>query len=170
MTTITREIQINAPKDKVWAALADFGNIHVFNPTVPNSYVTNGQNQGVGTLRHCDLAIPGASIEERVVEWVEGERMKIEIYEGKNAPPFKTAFATISVRAAGENRSVVRGSFDYTMKYGLVGALMNLLIVKPQFSKAWGGLFAGLKHYIETGNKVDGPKGLDFSAVQAVAA
>ncbi len=57
-------------------------------------------------MRHCDLAMAGASIEERVVEWVDGERMKVEIYEGKKAPPFKTAFATISVRSTGTNTSI----------------------------------------------------------------
>lgn len=170
MTTIIRETRINAPKAKVWAALADFGAIHRFNPTVPKSYTTNGQNSGVGAQRHCDLAMAGASIEERVVEWVEGERMKIEIYEGKNAPPFKQAFASIAVRDAGANTTIVRGAFEYSMKFGPLGLLMDLLMVKPQFGKAWGGVFAGLKHYVETGEQVDGPKGLDFGAVQAVAA
>ncbi len=170
MTTITREIRINASKEKVWAALADFGGIHVFNPTVTNSYTTNGQNSGKGAMRHCDLAMAGASIEERVVEWVDGERMKVEIYEGKKAPPFKTAFATISVRSTGTNTSIVRGTFEYSMKFGPLGALMDMMMVKPQFGKAWGGLFAGLKQYVETGKQVDGSKGLDFSSVQVVTA
>ena len=170
MTTVTREVQINAPKEKVWEILADFGGIYAFNPSVPNSYLTSEQTGGVGTQRHCDLAAAGASLEERVVEWVDGEKMVIEIYAGKKTPPFKQAFATISVRADGPNASIVRGTFDYSLKFGPIGALMDAVMVKPQFGKAWAGLFAGLKHYVETGEKVDSPKGLDFGAVQAVPA
>lgn len=170
MTKITREIRINAPKEEVWPTLADFGNIYKFNPTVPHSYSTNAQSGGLGAMRHCDLNIPGASLEERVIRWVDGEEMEIEIFDSTKAPPFKTAFATISVRSEGENASVARGTIQYTMKYGPIGALMDLLVVKPQFSTAWAGLLAGLKHHIETGEKVEGLKGLDLSNVQVAAA
>jgi carbon monoxide dehydrogenase subunit G len=170
MAKVTREIRIDAPKEKVWNALADFGGISVFNPTVPNSYSTSEQNSGVGASRHCDLALSGASIEERVVEWIDGEQMTIEIYEGKKTPPFKTAYATIAVHEDTPDVTVVRGTFDYTLKMGPIGALMDTVMVKPQFGKAFGGLFAGLKHYVETGEKVDGPQALDFDAVQVIAA
>lgn len=170
MATVTREIRINAPKEKVWDVLADFGGIQVFNPTVPKSYTTNGQNSGVGAQRHCDLSQAGASLEERITEWVDGEKMVIEIYETKKTPPFKRAFATISVHESGPNATTVRGTLDYTIKFGPLGALMDVVMVKSQFGKAWGGLFAGLKHYIETGEEVNSPTGLDFSAVQVVPA
>ena len=150
MTNITREVWIDAPKAQVWDALADFGNISIFNPTVPNSYLTSEQKQGVGTTRHCDLNVPGSSVEERIVQWQDGKMMQIEIYSGTKTPPFKTALASISVQE--ENGGTrVRGTLDYTLKYGPIGWLMDAAMVKPQFGKAWGGIFAGLKHYIETG-------------------
>jgi carbon monoxide dehydrogenase subunit G len=168
MTTITREVWVDAPKDKVWTALADFGNISIFNPTVPNSYLTSEQTDGVGTTRHCDLNVAGASVEERIVQWQDGKMMQIEIYAGKKTPPFKTALASISVKEE-KGGTRVRGTFDYKMNYGPIGALMDAALIKSQFGKAWGGIFAGLKHYIETGEQVDSPKGLDFTPVAAVA-
>jgi uncharacterized protein YndB with AHSA1/START domain len=170
MTKFTREVRIHAPKEKVWAALADFGNIAVFNPTVPISYSTNNLHSGKGATRHCDIGTGGSSIEERVVAWQEGESMTIDIYAGKKAPPFRQAQATIAVREAGADVTIVRGTLEYSMKFGPLGALMDALMVKPQFGKAWTALFAGLKHHIETGEKVDGPQRLDFSVVQAVTA
>lgn len=170
MTSLTREVRINAPKEKVWDALADFGNISVFNPTVPNSHSTNGLSSGEGATRHCDIGTSGSSIEERVVEWKDGESMAIEIYEGKKAPPFKKAIATISIREVSPNVTIASGTIEYTMKYGPIGTLMDAMMVKPQFSKGWSGLFAGLKHHVETGETVESPKGLDLSAVQIVGA
>jgi uncharacterized protein YndB with AHSA1/START domain len=170
MTKVANEVRINAPKEQVWETLADFGGIHVFSPGVRNSYSTNDLNSGVGATRHCDLATSGSSIEERIVEWVDGEKMVVEIYDGKKAPPFKTAFATIDVRDDGPDNAVVRGSIEYSLKMGAVGALMDATLIKPQFSKGFGGLLAGLKHYTETGEPVDGLEGLDLAAVQNIAA
>ena len=155
MTTVTREVWINAPVEEVWALLADFGNIYLFNPNVPKSYLTSSQQQGVGTTRHCDLNVAGASIEERIVDWQEGKSMTIDIYEGKKSPPFKTALATIRV-ASEKGGTKVTGTLEYKMKFGPVGSLMDVAMVKPQFGKAWSLLFAGLKHYAETGEEING--------------
>ena len=168
MTRLIREVRINAPREKVWEILADFGGVYKFNPNVPNSYCTSEANGGVGATRHCDLTFKGASIEERIVEWQEGQSYIIEIYAGKNTPPFKTARASISVRKDGPG-SIVTGTFEYTMKYGPLGTLMNKLMVEPQFSKAWSRLFAGLKYYAETGEPVEVHTPVNLTAVVAVA-
>ena len=168
MTAITSKVWINAPKQQVWQALADFGNISIFNPAVPNSYLTSDQTSGVGMTRHCDLALAGASIEERVIEWTEGQSMQIEIYEGKKSPPFQRAVASIHVTTE-NGGTVVEGTLEYTLKFGPVGALMDSMMVKSQFKNAWQGLFAGLKHYIETGEEVDSPRQLNFEPVAVTA-
>ena len=170
MSKVSREVRINAPKEKVWEALADFGGIQIFNPSVIKSYTINSKNEGVGASRRCELNIPGSHIDERVTEWVDGEKMVIEIYDGKKAPPFKRAFATISIREDGPNTTIATGVIEYKLKFGPIGALMDVALVKPQFGKGFGGLMAGLKHYVETGESVDGPTGLDFSSVQAIPA
>ena len=170
MTTVSREVRINGSKEKVWAALADFSGIYVFNPSVNHSFSLNNQSQGLGAERQCNLTIAGSSIKERVIEWVDGEKMVIEIYDGTKAPPFKEAIATLKVRADGPNHTVVSGSLAYTLKYGLIGRMMDTMMIKPQFGKAWEGLFAGLKKHVETGTEIKGASGLDFDAVEIIPA
>ena len=46
-------------------------------------------------------------------------------------------------------------TFDYAMKFGPIGALMDAVMVRPQFRKALPDALLGLKHYAETGEKVD---------------
>ncbi|MFC1975698.1 SRPBCC family protein [Chloroflexota bacterium] len=171
MTTLTREVRIKAPKEKVWEMLADFGNIHLFSPGVPQSYLTSDQQRGVGTTRHCDLAggpIQNASVEERIIAWNEGESMQIEIYEGTGTPPFKKAVATISVRED-NGGTLVTGTLAYSLRLGPVGYLMDKLMVASQFGKAWTGVLAGLKHYAETDQPVEGARGINFEPVAVVA-
>lgn len=86
LTSVKASIDIDVPKDKVWAILADFGNIAVFNPNLKGSFSTSEDSEGVGATRHCDLTPIGA-IEERVLNWKDGEEMLVAIYDGKNMPP-----------------------------------------------------------------------------------
>lgn len=153
MTTITHEVRINAPKEKVWAILADLGGIQTFNPNVSKSYYTSDSKEGVGASRHCDL-LPMGAVEEQVIEWRSGESYTIKITEGQKIPPFKHNFGRLSVKEDGRG-SIATMHFEYTLKYGFIGALMDRLMVKSQFSKAIPGILVGLKHYAETGEPVD---------------
>ena len=85
-TVINRYVLVNAPKQKVWEALADFGNVQNLSPGVRKSYLTSEQLNGVGAERHCDFSAMGAEVEERIVAWNEGESMEIDIYESKKIP------------------------------------------------------------------------------------
>ena len=171
MTTLTRKVHIDAPKEKVWEILADFGNIYLFSPGVPKSYLTSDQQRGVGTTRHCDVSggpIQNASVEERIIGWNEGESMQIEIYEGTKTPPFKKAVGTISVKED-NGGTLVTGTLAYSLKFGPVGYLMDKLMVTSQFGKAWTGVLAGLKYYAETDQPVEGPRGINLEPVAVVA-
>ena len=167
MTTIIREVQINALPEKVWDIVADFGGIYKYNPGVSSSHSTSATNGGVDATRHCDL-LPAGSVEERITAWNEGRDYKIEITSGKGVPPFKTAVAHIEVQPQGST-TLVKMRFDYGIKFGFIGNLMDSLMVKKQFSKAIPGILAGLKHYAETGEEVRRGVQVDKHLVTAVA-
>ena len=48
-------------------------------PGVLKSQVTSDQQEGVGATRHCYFAVNGATAEEKIIEWKEGESLKIEV-------------------------------------------------------------------------------------------
>ena len=78
-TTFKRAIEINAPKEKVWKALSDFGNICHGHPAVDTSHITSKQKEGIGATRHCNFNIMGATAEERAVEWAHDEGYEFKI-------------------------------------------------------------------------------------------
>ena len=151
MTHIDSEIRINAPREKVWDILADFGRVVNYNPNISDSHSTSKNSGGSGATRHCDV-LPMGSVEERITDWKEGEGYGIEIFDGKKVAPFKHALGHLKVRGEG-NQTVASISFDYQLKYGPVGWLMNGLVVKSQFKKALPSLLEGLKFYAETGQQ-----------------
>ncbi len=165
-TSFKRAIEINASKDKVWKALADFGNICHGHPAVDTSHVTSKQKEGIGATRHCDFNIMGASAEERIVDWNEGKNIKIEVYELRKMPGIKTTTLDFSIQENG-NDTLLTATMEYSMK-NVAFDLMNTLMMKGMNSKLLDGIVAGHKKYIETGEIVTKKTPLDLSQVKNV--
>lgn len=169
MTTHTAEIQIQASKETVWTALADFGGVWKYNPAVNSSRSLTAANEGVGAERHCDLAFAGAAVDERIVEWDDNGSYVVEIYDGKKLPPIKNVLARLTVKESGGS-SIVTAKMDYETKLGPIGSVMDRFMISPKFGKAFSGMLVGLKHHIETGSNVEMSTKLDYDAVRYVAA
>jgi len=162
-TIIARKVTVNAPSNQVWDALADFGNVSRLSPNIIKSYKTSDQTGGLGATRHCDFAAMGAQVEERIVEWNEGESMKIDIYESKNMPMITGMKAEFTLNSEGET-TIVTGVFEYSMS-GVLGNLLNNISMKKMNEKAWVKFLAGIKHHIESGENVEKNTKLDTSGV-----
>ena len=162
-TLISGKVTIDAPKQKVWDALADFGNVQAMSPNIIISYLTSDQESGVGTQRHCDFALMGAEVEERIVDWEEGKRLKIDIYECKKLPMVTAMEAEFILEESGE-QTILTGHFHYGMKNAL-GGLLNSILMKKMNAKTWAQFLAGIKHHLETGEMVNKKTVLDLSKV-----
>ena len=163
---ISFQIDVDAPVNRVWNILADFGGIAKYNPAVPNVTLRSSNNDGVGADRVCEL-LPAGEIYERVFDWTEGQGYSIEIYGGKGIPPFRKALVDLKVEPNGKGGSKVSTSLDYSLKYGPIGWVMDTVMVNRFMKKGFSGLLAGLKHHAETGEEVNGARGLQFTAVPA---
>ena len=169
MTTLSAKVRIDAPRDVVWDALADFGGTWKYNPNVTTSRSLSEANSGVGAERHCDLTFAGATVQERILEWDDGEGYALEIYDGDKLPPIKNIIARLSVSEE-NGHTVAEGTMSYDTKFGPIGWIMDRLMVRTQFGRAWQGIFAGLKHHAETGDLVEKGVRLPFDEVVRAAA
>ena len=153
MKTIRSTIHIDAPTDKVWEVISDFGNIYRWNRTISASHLTSTDGHGVGTTRHCDMTIPGASVEERIVDWQEGSSYTVEIYEAKRFPFVTDMTAIVGVEPS-ESGSEASFQFSYDTTGGPIGKLFDRFVIGPQNNKAAALFVAALKHHVETGEEV----------------
>ncbi|MFP3883206.1 MAG: SRPBCC family protein [Actinomycetota bacterium] len=146
MANFTTSTVIHAPREKVWAALADIGSIHVWNPGVKSSRTITEEDSGLGASRHCDLG--GRNyLQEEVVEYDQGERLTMRVTES-NLP-----FAHADIRFLLEpeetsTRVVVRP--EYELKFGLIGTLLDRLFVRRSYEKGMQALLRGLKRHVES--------------------
>ena len=141
MTAITSTIRIQASKDEVWKILADLGGVQNFHPGVAKSYYTSDVKEGLGAARVCEL-LPMGKVEEHVVDWKHGEEMVLTIAPLEKAPPLRDARGRIQLEVDGDE-TVVTMSLQYGLAFGLLGRLMDALMVQSSvqedgaFSPPW---------------------------------
>lgn len=142
---ITRTV--TAAPEQVWSVLADFGQIGLWNPNLSGSHLLAGSpSEGVGATRQCDMSDGKNWIRERVTDWDPGRSYSVDIYEG--SMPLKVARATLGVRDLGGGRSEAYMLFDYTPKLGLVGRVMDAVMLKSMMEKSIRRLLEGLEHQV----------------------
>lgn len=151
MTRLSSEIRIDAPKEKVWAVLADLGAVSAWNPTITNSYYISESKDGVGASRHCDLP-DGGFVKERATAWTPGEAFTLNIYEGTT--PFENGYGSFEVKDDGQG-AVVNFTLEFDPKPDApVPPEQVERLFKEQVIPA---VIAGLKRYVETGQPMPMP-------------
>jgi uncharacterized protein YndB with AHSA1/START domain len=141
------EITIDAPIERVWEVLADIGSIQAWNPGVQSSHLTTLYGAGVGATRHCKLA-GRRHVDEVVVDWEPLKRLTMRI-TATNLP-LAASDIRFMLRAAATG-VIVSASPAYTVRYGLLGKILNRLVIGPRYREGIKALLAGLKTHIETG-------------------
>ena len=149
MPTVTKQIEIDAPTDRVWAVLSDFGGVYKWNPTVTHSSLIADQSTGVDAQRTCTVAGFG-DIRERATAWEAGKSLSVEI---SGAPMLKRATGTVEIEARGDT-TVVTMRVDYQTSWGPIGALMGATIMKRKLGQTLEQALAGLRHHVLTGEEV----------------
>ncbi len=150
MGTLTVTRTIPRPVDQFWPVLADFGGIANFHPYVQRSPLHGEQNGGVGTARTCHFH-DGNFVEEVVRDWDDGKSTVVEIVQG--SMPLKRAVATLTVTPA-VGGTEVAFAMDYTPKMGVLGAVMDTLVMQGKFRTMLTRVLAGLEAHLESGDVI----------------
>ncbi len=154
--TVKVKMKINAPAERVWQAMVvDYGEIGNFSPYIYSSSYENGSLKGVvGAERKCDFNEKGTRwVHEKIVAIDEENKvMRNSIIDGGKVPlNFDNSQAFYRVKDHGDGTCTAYYEFQFRTKPAFLGGL-----AKGGFKKQLGGTLVGLKHYVETGEKVTG--------------
>lgn len=145
--TIRHEIDIDATRGRVWTVIARLDQFSDYSPMVKASRLLTEQSEGVGAERRCDAYRPG-HIDERVVEWVDGERIGLEVIGGM--PITGTGVWTLS----GGEPTRVLFELTYQPRLGLIGAILDATMMRREMKKGFAANLAGLKQHVEHGRSI----------------
>jgi uncharacterized protein YndB with AHSA1/START domain len=128
--------QLDAPREAIWAVLADFHNIYIWNSGVKASHDTGDGTIGLGAQRHCELA-PLGTLKETIAEWHPNEKLVVSI-DSATKLPIENGAATFTL-------SDHETAIDYAYRpKGIVGKVMGPILDR-QLRKGFGGFLDDLE-------------------------
>jgi ligand-binding SRPBCC domain-containing protein len=140
------EITINAPLEKVWSVLSNVEALEQFDPTVRKSNAVSTIRNGIGAKRKVDMADGKNWFEEVVTTSIQNEALTYELTACSF--PIHSLKHSYSFVSNG-TQTTVRQVMEYRVKYGLLGQLLDKLMIRKQTSGGVKKFFAGLKSYLE---------------------
>jgi uncharacterized protein YndB with AHSA1/START domain len=147
MGKLHHEIRIDAPVGKVWSALADMEAVQHYNPGVAKARCVSPSREGVGATRHCDLK-PKGWVKERVTAWEPERALGMEVAESEWPIVFMRWRTELMPDGSG---TLVGQDFEYQVKFGLLGKVMDALMMRRKLDQGISDVFAGLKRFVEGG-------------------
>lgn len=112
---VSESVTIHASPDSVWARIQDFDGLSAWHPAVVKDQIIIGSNNTVGAERMLTLRNGGTVTEKLLGYDARHRRFRYAIRLG--VLPVSDYVATISVKAAGLNRSKVTWSGTFKRKH-----------------------------------------------------
>jgi len=145
---VTSVLNINAPADKVWSILDDFGGVEKFSIGIDKASLIGDKSTGLGAKRKCVFHDQNSVVEE-IIEYQANESFKVVLTE--SAMPMKTITAEFRVEKLTDTTCQVIMTMEFVMKLGFVGSLLGY----PMRSMLKGiqqQLLKGLAYHAFTGH------------------
>lgn len=143
---------VDVPVDRAWEILSDYSNVNRIHPIVETVDQKSVEDRGIGAVRQCNM-YDGNFALERIVAWDEVNRKyKVELID--TSLPVKSILASLSVQDAGFNKSKLTVEMNIKAKYGLLGKIMERLVMKRQLGGTIGDLLGGVEVYDKTGKEI----------------
>ena len=146
MATLKNEITVNASTDKVWAMLTNLELLDQYDPTVKKSTLVSSEKTGIGAKRKV-LMLDGKNwFEENVTVFKPNEALTYQLTDCSF--PIQGLKHSYSFEKVG-NQTKVKQLMEYTVKFGLLGKLLDAMMIRKQSDSGIKKFFVGLKSYAE---------------------
>lgn len=146
MRTLHNEIMIEAPVEKIWEALSVIDNLEKFDPLVQKSTVISERRFGVDAKRKVDMKDGKNWFEEKVTDYQPNISLEFQLTDCSfpiHGLSHRYTFEKMN------NQVKVKQVMQYTVKFGILGAIMDTLMIKKQTDSGIKKFLAGLKEYTE---------------------
>jgi ligand-binding SRPBCC domain-containing protein len=146
MATIKNEITINAPIEKIWSLLTDLEMLDKYDPTVKKATLISTEKTGIGAKRKVNMLDGKNWFDEKITVFNPNEDLTYQLTDCTF--PMKNLKHSYSFEKIG-NQTKVKQVMEYTVKFGLIGKLLDGLMIRKQSDAGIKKFFAGLKNFAE---------------------
>ena len=146
MATITNTISINAPLERIWEILTSLPELAEYDPTVRAAQVISPTKTGPGATREVTMRDDKHWFKEKITDFEPGERLTFELTACNF--PIKHLTHTYSFSES-DGKTTVTQVMRYTPKFGLLGKLMDAVMIKSSSDRGVKAFLGGLKGHAE---------------------
>jgi ribosome-associated toxin RatA of RatAB toxin-antitoxin module len=146
MTTLYNDITINASMEKIWNALSNIEELEKYDPTVKKSTAFSDIKYGTGAIRKVDMKDGKNWFKEQVTVWEPNKALTYELTACSF--PVHALKHSYSFEQTGQQIKV-KQVMEYQVKYGLLGRILDILMIRKQSDTGIKKFMAGLKSYAE---------------------
>ncbi|MBK6291992.1 MAG: SRPBCC family protein [Ignavibacteria bacterium] len=150
MAIIHNEVTVNASIDKVWAILSKVELLDQYEPTVRKSTAVSSEKSGICAKRKVLMSDGKNWFDEEVTVFKPNEALSYQLTDCSF--PIKGLRHSYSFEVNGD-QTTVKQVMEYTVKYGLLGRLLDIMMIRKQSDAGIKKFFNGLKSFVETFNQ-----------------
>ena len=154
----TRAIKGSSP-EAVLDLLADITTVDRWNTHVKKVELASTKKQGLGASRVCHFH-DGTSLKETVTE-MDDSHIKMEVSEFSLPLNEMSIEFTVSPSTRYADGTDLTFSAHYNVKYGPIGYLLGVTVLKMKLHDVQTKILAGIDHHLATGERIG--KDFDFS-------
>jgi ribosome-associated toxin RatA of RatAB toxin-antitoxin module len=146
MGKLVNDVTINASTDKVWSILTDLELLDNIDPTVKKATLISENKTGLEAKRKVFMQDGKNWFDEKITVFKPNEELVYQLTDCSF--PIKGLKHTYSFQSIG-NQTTVQQVMEYTVKFGILGVLMDKMMIGKQFNAGINKFLNGLKTYAE---------------------
>lgn len=146
MRKLVNDITINAPIDKIWSILTDLELLDKTDPTVKKATLISENKTGLEAKRKVLMQDGKNWFDEKITVFKPTEELAYQLTDCSF--PIKGLKHTYSFQKIG-NLTQVQQVMEYTVKFGILGVLLDKMMIGKQFNSGINKFLVGLKTYAE---------------------
>lgn len=146
MGKLVNDITINAPIDKIWSILTDLELLDKTDPTVKKATLISSNKTGLEAKRKVLMQDGKNWFDEKITVFKPNEELVYQLTDCSF--PIKGLKHTYSFQNIG-NQTKVQQTMEYSVKFGIIGVLMDKMMIGKQFNSGINKFLTGLKTYAE---------------------
>ena len=146
MGKLINEITINSPLAKIWSVLTDLELLNKTDPTVKKATVISENKTGLNAKRKVLMQDGKNWFDEKITVFKPNEQLVYQLTDCSF--PIKGLKHTYRFQKIG-TQTRVQQEMEYTVKFGVLGILMDKMIIGKQFNSGINKFLNGLKTFTE---------------------
>lgn len=146
MSKLINDITINAPIEKIWSILTDLELLEKTDPTVKKASLISDNKTGLNAKRKVLIKDGKNWFDEKITVFKPNEELVYQLTDCSF--PIKSLKHTYNFQVNGNYTKVLQ-VMEYTVKFGILGLLMDKMIIGKQFNSGINKFLTGLKDYAE---------------------